>query len=181
MSSFRTGFKRSFRSFDIYLCALQSNAIESTVYPITCLRSSDLDSVLTSSISSAIFSTAVVANVRDFWVSENHLSALLWKGRILLFLATASFNTGTLKTAQLLWTFSPSIILLMTAAFLASSAQYLFVTSANWLDMAGPIYSSLIFFINFMKNTLLLPTIFVLTSCIIYLSTFSFILLGGEH
>ena len=69
ISSIRTGFKRSFCSFDICLCTLPSNVIESILYPITCLRSSDLDSVLVVSISSVFFSTAVVTNVRDFWGS----------------------------------------------------------------------------------------------------------------
>ena len=102
-----SGFKHSFHSFDICLSALLSNVIESTVYPIACLKSSDLDSVLAVSILSDIFGTAVIATVRDFWMSDNHLSAVLWKGRILLFLATASFSTGSLKTVQLLGTATP--------------------------------------------------------------------------
>ena len=174
MSSFRTCFKRSFRSFYICLCALPSNVIDSTVYPISCLRWSDLDSALAVSISSAIFSTTVVANVRGFWILDNRLSVLLWKGRILLFLATASFSKGTLKTVQLLGTFSPSIILLTTAGFLASSAQYL----CHLSQLAGYGRSNFFFahllFINFIKNTHLLCTFFVLMSCITYLPTFSF-------
>ena len=162
MSSFRTGFKYSLCSFDICLCALPSNVIGSTVYPITYLRLSDLDSVLAISISSAIFSTAVVANVRDFWKLENHLSTPLGKGRILLFLATVSFSIWTFKTTQLLGTFSPSVILLTTAGFLASSAQYLCATSAYRPDMVGPTSSSLIFssLISSKILTFSLPSLF---------------------
>ena len=55
---------------------------------------------------------------------------------------------------QLFGTFNPSGILLTTAGFLASSAQYFSATSTNWSDMAGSNSSSLILSLLFSSNTL---------------------------
>ena len=76
MSSFKTSFKHSLHSADIYLCAMPIKVIESTVWPINFLRLGGLLSFCVSISSSAISRTADVAKINHFWISDNLLSAL---------------------------------------------------------------------------------------------------------
>ena len=81
-----------------------------------------------------------VAKLIDLWMSDNLLSTLLWYERIFRFWATASSSFRTLTNSQLFGMNSRFAVLLTTWDFRDSSSQYCFATSANWPDMAGPVF-----------------------------------------
>ena len=62
-----------------------------------------------------------------------------------LFLATGSFNVGTCAPLQVAMIFKLSKILFTITGLFDCSDQYFIATSANWMDLAGPNSSSLIF------------------------------------
>ena len=66
-----------------------------------------------------------------------------------LFVGTSSFSMGSPRALQLVGTFNPFKILLMTADFLASSPQYFCATSGNWCNILGPNFSLFIFASSF--------------------------------
>ena len=91
-------------------------------------------------LSFAICKIAEVAKLIDFWMSDNLLSTLLWYERIFRFWATASSSFRTLTNSQLFEMNSLFAVLRTTRDFRDSSSQYCFATSANWPDMAGPVF-----------------------------------------
>ena len=111
-----------------------------TVLTIFSWSNEDSESFWHFKVSFAICKIAEVAKLIDFWMSDNLLSTLLWYGRIFRFWATASLSFGTLTNSQLFGMSSLSAILLTTKDFGDSSSQYYFATSANWPDMAGPLF-----------------------------------------
>ena len=140
-SSFRAGFKRSLLSAERKWVAFAIKEMASMAVLTTFLWSNeDSDSFWHFKVSFAICKIAEVAKLIDFWMSDNLLSTLLWYGRIFQFWPTASLSFGTLTNSQLFGMSSLSAIFLTTRNFRDSSSQYRFATSANWPDVAGPVF-----------------------------------------
>ena len=91
----------------------------------------DSDSLWNSQTLVCDLQNAEVAKRIDFLLSDKLPSTLLWYRKIFRFWTTSSplFGMSSL-----------SAILLIISYFQGSSCQYCFATSANWLDMARPVF-----------------------------------------
>ena len=65
---------------------------------------------------------------------------MIWKDFSGLGVINTSLSFGILINSQLFGMSRLSAILLTTRDFRDSSSQYRFASSANWLDMAGPVF-----------------------------------------